>query len=116
MASVARSALDARKVSIITKETLRVASKEAIAQSVGNKNDETAEAVVRIVLFLLEEPDTRSWQTLPGRLTLVRIPLPAGRHDLQIELKGDKFNRPKIINLPDVKVRQGQRVFRSLHF
>ncbi|SEA25799.1 hypothetical protein SAMN05660420_01629 [Desulfuromusa kysingii] len=111
---VARKALDARKARIIAKESLRVAAKEAIAQSVGNKNDAAAEAIVRVALFLLEEPDTRSWQTLPGRLTLVRIPLPAGRHKLQLEVDSTALNGRQIIDLPELYLRQGQRIFYPL--
>ncbi|WP_321394810.1 hypothetical protein [uncultured Desulfuromusa sp.] len=114
LGGVARKALDARKTRIIAKESLRVATKEAIAQSVGNKNDVAAEALVRVALFLLEEPDTRSWQTLPGRLTLVRIPLPAGHHKLQLEFESAGFNRWHVVDLPDIQLRQGQRVFYSL--
>ena len=116
LGDVARTTLAARKVRIITKETLRVATKEAIAQSVGNKNDVATEAIVRVALFLLEEPDTRSWQTLPGRLTLVRIPLPAGRHELQLELQSSAWTGKQVIDLPEFELRRGQRIFRSLRF
>ena len=116
MGAVAKAALSARKVKIIVKETLRSASKEAIAQAVGNNNDPTAEAVVRIALFLLENADTRAWQTLPGRLTLVRIPLPAGKHDIQIELINNNFGRHRTIELTDLKLNSGQRIFRLLKF
>lgn len=111
---VARKALDARKTRMIAKESLRVAAKETIAQSVGNKNDAAAEAIVRVALFLLEEPDTRSWQTLPGRLTLMRIPLSAGRHKLQLEVESSGFNRRDLIDLPELQLRPGQRVFYSV--
>lgn len=114
LGAVARKALDARKIRVIAKESLRVAAKEAIAQSVGNKNDVAAEAIVRVALFLLEEPDTRSWQTLPGRLTLVRIPLPPGRHKLQLEFESTGFNRRHIVDLPEIQLRQGQRLFYPL--
>jgi len=110
---VARKSLAARKARIIAKESLRVAAKEAIAKSVGNKNDAAAEVIVRAALFLLEEPDTRSWQTLPGRLSLVRIPLPAGRHKLKLELRSSRSGRRKIIDIPEVQLRQGQRLFYS---
>ncbi len=116
LGGVAQTALAARKVRIIAKETLRVVTKEAIAQSVGNKNDVAAEAIVRAALFLLEEPDTRSWQTLPGRLTLVRIPLPAGRHKLQVKLQSSGSNVRQIIDLPEILLRQRQRMFHAIRF
>lgn len=116
LAIVAGKSLEARKLGIIAKETVRVAGKEAIAQSVGNEHGKAAEVVVRVSLFLLEEPDTRSWQTLPGRLTLVRIPLPAGHHKLRIRLSGAGiFGLPEF-PLPEFDLRPGQQVFHSLRF
>lgn len=116
LAGVVERSLEERKLAIIAKETARVAGKEALAQAVGNERGNAAEAVVRISLFLLEEPDTRSWQMLPGRLTLVRIPLPAGRHRLRLELSSAGDLSRRTINLPAFDLRPGQRVFRSVRF
>ncbi len=116
LAAVVVRSLEERKASIITKETARVAAKEAISQSVGNDHGKTAEAVVRLSLFLLEEPDTRSWQTLPGRLTLVRVPLPAGTHTIRVRVSGlELFDMPEI-TLPEFQLRPGQRIFHSLRY
>ena len=114
LATVAADSLEARKLSIIVKETARVAAKEAISQKVGDQHGKAAEAVVRISLFLLEEPDTRSWQTLPGRLTLVRVPLPAGQHNLRVRLSGAGLFSSAEVALPEFQLRPGQRVFSSL--
>ncbi len=116
LGDVARTALAARKVRLIAKESLRVATKEALAQSVGNKNDVAAETIVRVALFLLEEPDTRSWQTLPGRLTLVRIPLPAGRHKIQVELRSATRAGTQVVDLPEFDLHRGQRMFHAIRF
>lgn len=116
LAAVAERSLEERKLAIIAKETARVAAKEAISQKVGDKHGPAAEAVVRLSLFLLEEPDTRSWQTLPGRLTLVRVPLPAGQHNLRVRVSGaGLFSSPELV-LPEFHLRPGQRVFHSLRY
>ncbi len=112
MAQVAKDALEQRKVQIIVRETARVAGKEALAQSVGDKNGGGAELAVRLGLMLLEEADTRSWQTLPGRLTLLRIPLKAGHYQLEI-LRGDSAGP---VPLPEFDIVPGQRLFRSIRF
>ena len=114
LAAVVKRSLEERKLAIIVKETARVAGKEAISQAVGKKHGDAAEVAVRISLFLLEEPDTRSWLTLPGRLTLVRIPLPAGQHKLRLQISGGGFFTQQQIDLPDISLRPGQRVFHSL--
>jgi len=113
LAEVARQSLEQRKLQLIAKETLRVAAKEAISQEVGHEYGAAAEAVTRISLLLLEEPDTRSWQTLPDRLTLVRVPLPVGEHEISVYLQGRVQRR---VELPPFQVRKGQRAFFSLRF
>jgi tetratricopeptide (TPR) repeat protein len=116
LGALAKRALEERKLAIIMKETARVAAKETISQNVGNEHGPAAEALVRISLLLLEEPDTRSWQTLPGRLTLVRVPLAAGTHKLRLNLHGAGLLRPPEVDLPAFELRPGQRVFRALRF
>ncbi|SHI78658.1 hypothetical protein SAMN02745165_00874 [Malonomonas rubra DSM 5091] len=111
LGEVARQSLDQRKLQLIAKETARVAAKEAISQKVGKDYGPTAEAVARISLLLLEEPDTRSWQTLPGRLTLVRVPLLSGQHMIRVRLQGRGE-----VKLPEFQLRKGQKVFFSLRF
>ncbi|HMA86227.1 MAG TPA: hypothetical protein VKN73_11040, partial [Desulfosalsimonadaceae bacterium] len=72
IASVLSASLKERAAQIIAKETARVVAKEAISQNI---NDAFLEVLVRGAFFVLEEPDTRSWQTLPAFWTLIRIPL-----------------------------------------
>jgi len=113
---LAVSSLSARKARIIAKETMRVAGKEAIAQSVGNQFGDAAELVTRLSLFLLEEPDVRSWRTLPGRLTLVRVPLPEGKHRLTVDVGRGDGRWKSSLELPEFEVRAGQRIFYSLRY
>jgi len=116
LAEVAVSALDERKAKLIAKETLRVAGKEAIAQSVGNSFGDAAELLTRLSLLLLEEPDTRSWQTLPNRLTLVRVPLAAGHYELSARVSTPEGFNAWELAIPPFELRAGQRVFRSIRY
>ena len=70
------ASLKARAAKIIAKETARVAAKEAISQQI---EDSFIEILVRGVFFIMEEPDTRCWQTLPAYWTLMRVAFPPGR-------------------------------------
>ena len=36
----------------------------------------------------LDTPDTRSWETLPARVAVARVRLPAGRHRVAIDARG----------------------------
>jgi uncharacterized protein len=110
LGQVARKSLDDRSAQYITRQALRVGAKEAIAQEIGEKN-EVGEMLARVILFLLEEADTRSWETLPGGLTLVRVTLDSGIHDLEISSATSQIVKLNGIDIPD-----GRRVYRSLRF
>ena len=64
-----------------------------------------------MVLFLIEEADTRSWGTLPENITLVRIVLDAGNHNLEIS-----SGYSGTVHLNDVDIPAGRLVYRSIRF
>lgn len=105
---VLRDSLNDRLAQIIVKETARVAAKEAIARSV---KDDEAEVLVRIMLFLMEQPDTRCWETLPGYLTLVRIPVAPGPHQISVNAHDGPGG---YVSLPDIYRNPGQFYFYSI--
>ncbi|HEU4583732.1 MAG TPA: hypothetical protein VFS67_35990 [Polyangiaceae bacterium] len=43
-------------------------------------------------------PDTRSWATLPARIGIARLPLPPGKHDVQVVLGPDR--RRQTVEIP----------------
>ena len=53
-----------------------------------------------------EEADKRTWTTLPARIEVARLWLPAGTHEVEIRLPSGKTRR-----LSGVAVEAGQRVF-----
>lgn len=110
MGKVARKSLDNRSVEIFSRQALRAGAKEAIAQKIG-ENNQVVEVMARAVLFLLEEADTRSWEILPDSLTLVRIRLDPGVHDLEISSENSL-----LFQLNAVDIAGGERVYRSLRF
>ena len=111
---VARESLEERRAGILAKETVRAATKETVAREVRRNSGELAEAVTRVALFLLEEPDTRCWQTLPARLSLIRIPLSPGKHQLRLQIGGSGRFSAGQIELPTLELRPGQHIFYSL--
>ncbi len=110
MGDVARKSLDDRAARFLTRQAVRAGTKEIIAQEIGEKS-EIGEALTRIILFLLEEADTRSWETLPGNIELVRIILDAGTHNLEIS-----SGNSKTVYLNDIDVPEGRRVYQSVRF
>lgn len=100
--SVLKDSLHQRMLKMITKETARVAAKEAISRQI---NDPLVEALVRISFFLMEEPDTRGWETLPAYLSMIRVPLPAGVHRVAVSVSGST------VLTPEFNVRPGGRYY-----
>ena len=110
MGDVAQKSLEKRSAAILSRQVLRAGAKEAIAEQFG-KNNQTAEIVARVIFFLLEEADTRSWEILPGRMSFVRLELDSGFHNLEIS-----SDSGKTICLNHVNIIQGARVYQSLRF
>ncbi len=110
LGQVAQKSLNDRSAAYLARQALRAGAKEAIAQEIGEESP-VGEAIARIVLFLLEEADTRSWETLPGHLILVRTELDAGIHDLEFS-----SGYSGTIRLENVGIPEGRRVYQSIRF
>jgi hypothetical protein len=108
ISGVAKASLEQRATKLIAKETARAAVKETIARSVERKNEGIVSVLVRAAFFLMEEADTRGWETLPGALELVRIPIGPGKHRIKITANGTSME------LPEINVSAGQRIYYSI--
>lgn len=80
----AAATLEAERGQMLFKTFLRALVKYA-ASKAAKDEDKTAGAIVNLIAVLTERADTRCWLTLPDRLSVARLHLPAGRHELQIE-------------------------------
>ena len=107
---VVKKSLNDRAAQYLTRQTLRAGFKEYVAREVRDKI-EFAEGLVRAVFFLSEKADTRSWENLPESLTLIRISLDPGSHDLEIS---SEFS--KSVFLSGIDIQEGKRIYRSLRF
>ena len=110
LGEVARESLDDRAAQYLTRHALRSGTKEYIAHKVGKKN-EFIEALVRVLFFISEEADTRSWEALPGGLTLIRIRLDPGIHNLEVS---SEYSETAFLN--GINIHEGKRLYRSLRF
>jgi len=112
--SVARSALAKRGKSVAARQALRLAAKYNIADKIGDE-DPLAGGVAKLFLLAIEQADTRSWETLPAFLSLVRVPVPAGQSSLSVSV--DNFgswaggrDERKI----ELDIKPGERKFQIL--
>ena len=77
-------------VSAITRMIARFAVGQGIRAAAGKDNvvGLIASLGTQATLTALDTPDTRSWETLPARVAVARVRLPAGKHRVQIDARG----------------------------
>ena len=109
LGNVVGASLKARGTRIAAQHVVRSGVKHALVNAAENES-ETAAALLQVALFLLEEADTRSWQTLPGYLSLLRVALPPGSHSLQLNTNTQEGNGERL----DVTINAGQTLYRRV--
>jgi len=70
----------------LAKDITRIVLKEAIAESIERKNPLLGN-LVRLILFSIEAPDLRRWETLPLTLQVARVPCPANLREYTVVFK-----------------------------
>jgi len=77
-------------VSAITRLIARAAVGQGIQTAAGRDNviGILASLGAQATLTALDTPDTRSWETLPARVAVARMRLPAGKHRIVIDARG----------------------------
>ncbi|OED38031.1 hypothetical protein AB833_21230 [Chromatiales bacterium (ex Bugula neritina AB1)] len=81
-----RDSLKKRAALITAKTVVRATAKESVTDAIADK-DQFAGELARLIFFILEEADTRSWQSLPRHLSLLRVPLPANDKTITLSLQ-----------------------------
>jgi len=80
----AAATFEAERGQMLFRTILRALAKYAATRA-AEREDPTAGAIVNLLGVLTERADTRCWLTLPDRLSVARLTLPAGRHELRVE-------------------------------
>ncbi len=78
-------------VSAITRMISRLAIGTVAGAVAGQKNGIVGMLVslgAQATLTALDTPDTRSWETLPARVAIARVRVPAGRHTVHLDARG----------------------------
>jgi hypothetical protein len=77
-------------VSAITRMITRLAA-GAVVKAAAGKNGLVGELLslgTQATLTVLDTPDTRSWETLPARIAIARVRVPAGHHTVHLDARG----------------------------
>jgi len=101
---------DRDRAALIGRAVARAAAKYALTKAVKDKKGEVAGSIANFGASLLERADIRSWHVLPQEITLLRVRVPAGQRQLQVDL-GDGLDR---VELGAVTVRAGQATIVSV--
>ena len=109
----ARVTFDAEKASIFFKTILRGLTKYLASRGAEKAGGGWAKLAANIFGAVTESADTRSWLTLPENLELVRMSLPAGVYDLEVDILGPRGQILMTRTVPGVDVRAGDWTFLS---
>lgn len=82
---LARYSLEQAMPGIMARATARAVVKYNTQHQAG-KDDSLAGLLMTVTNLVTERADTRSWTTLPQQIQLQRIPLPAGEHQVTIQM------------------------------
>ena len=115
LVSISQKALEERGKTIAARQALRLAAKHNIANAL-EKEDAVAGGIARLLLAVMEQADTRSWETLPANMLLLRIPLPAGEQTITLRLNDYTLEAGSIDyqRTLDVSLKPGERQFRLI--
>ncbi len=91
---MAAYALRERIVSTIFRQAMRLVIKDQVRQELA-KDNELASMMVSVWNTLTEQPDTRSWLSLPGKVTTAEKIVSPGIQNIQIGMKSYNFDVQK---------------------
>jgi tetratricopeptide (TPR) repeat protein len=102
----ARTADESReRISIVARAAARATAKLAVTKAIEDRKGEVAGTLAEIGASLLERADVRSWHLLPQELTLMRIRLPAGPHE--VRLRVGEGSAARTVEVGTITVRTG---------
>ena len=109
--------LPAMAARAVARQALKQGAATAATRAAQKKADKAGEQLavgilslgMQVAAVLSERADTRNWSTLPGRVWMIRLALPAGRHTLRLEAGGRRED------FPAVRVAAGATTFIAWH-
>jgi uncharacterized protein len=113
--------LEARRVAMLTRLVTRGIVKYAAARELEEKAEEKGGEALGLLTGLvanlagaaLEQADTRSWTLLPDQISMARVRLPEGEHEVKLEVLDAFGGVREVVDLGTVAVRPGESVFLS---
>ena len=101
---------NAQRTGILLRTLLRAVGKYLIYRE-ANKQHEALGILANLAGAVTEQADTRSWQTLPNQIFMVRMPLPAGTHTLNLSFLDANGRVRGRDSVPDIKIYPNRITF-----
>ena len=108
--NIAIETFNAQRTGILLRTLVRTVSKYLIYRK-ANKENEALGLLVNLAGVVTEQADTRSWQTLPNQIFIVRMPLPAGTYTLNLSFLGENGRVRGRDSVPDIKINPNRITF-----
>ena len=108
--TIAIETFNAQRTGILLRTLVRAVGKYLIYRK-ANKENEALGLLVNLAGVVTEQADTRSWQTLPNQIFMVRMPLPAGTHTLNLSFLGENRQVRGRDSVPDIKINPNRITF-----
>ena len=108
--NIAIETFNAQRTGILLRTLVRAVGKYLIYRK-ANKENEVLGLLVNLAGVVTEQADTRSWQTLPNQIFMVRMLLPAGTHTLNLSFLGENGQVRGRDAVPDIKINSNRMTF-----
>ncbi|MEI8633888.1 hypothetical protein P4S72_20990 [Vibrio sp. PP-XX7] len=92
---MARTNLRERMTTMVIRQLLRLVVKNSIREGVSKNNKDIVNLVINVWNMATEQPDTRSWLTLPASVFSSTVVVPAGPQTLVVGEQTYKFDVPE---------------------
>ncbi len=104
--------LDEKYAGMIAKKLAGLVAKESIGYAIEKStNSPLAGMLAKLILYVSDQADVRSWSLLPRDLQILRIPIGPGEYKVRVLPVGAAPGSEKI-----VQVRSGQKVFVNFRY
>lgn len=108
--NIAIETFNAQRTDILLRTLLRAVGKYLIYRG-ANKQNAVLGLLVNLFGVVTEQADTRSWRTLPNQIFMVRMPLPAGTHTLNLSFLDKNGGVRGRDAVPDIKINPNRITF-----
>lgn len=115
--AVAMQNLEEKYGGMVAKKIGGVVIKEVVGHQIGNatKSEEIGQ-LAKMLMYIADQADVRSWNFLPKDLQIARLRVPAGKYQVITEAMGHGGEVVKTLPLKEVEVAAKKKVFLNYRY